>query len=188
MGYAFSAGSDQITGGESDVPEGWSDASWVVHDKKTKARSMSGRCYRMGNGPLHWTAKGQQAQAPSTASAEMRSIIEGIADGITLRELAYEYNIPQLEPMNIYTDNTAAVFISEDAASMKRTRADARGAVIVQDAVEEGTCQMKHWPGNNNIADIFTKWLPRNEFQRYRSMLLNLPAQRKLGLPVDDGV
>ena len=47
------------------------------------------------------------------------------------------------------------------------------------------TPQMKHWPGNNNIADIFTKWLPRNEFQRYRSMLLNLPAQRKLGLPVD---
>ena len=73
----------------------------------------------------------------------------------------------------------------DDAASMKRTRADARGAVIVQDAVEEGVCQMKHWPGNNNIADIFTKWLPRNEFQRYRSMLLNLPAQRKLGLPVD---
>ena len=66
-------------------------------------------------------------------------------------------------------------------------RADVRGcgAVIVQDAVEEGVCQMKHWPGNNNIADIFTKWLPRNEFQRYRSMLLNLPAQRKLGLPVD---
>ena len=54
-------------------------------------------------------------------------------------------------------------------------------------AVEEGTFRMKHWPGSNNVADIFTKWLPRNTFQRYRSMLLNLPAQRKLGLPVDDG-
>ena len=44
---------------------------------------------------------------------------------------------------------------------------------------------MKHWPGKNNVADMFTKWLPRNEFERYRSVALNLRAQRKLGIPVD---
>ena len=49
---------------------------------------------------------------------------------------------------------TAAVFISEDAASMKRTRADARGAVIVQDAVEEGVCQMNHWPVETITSQI----------------------------------
>ena len=142
---------------------------------------------RMCNGPIHWTAKGQQAQAPSTASAEMNSLMAGVADGINVRETAYELNIPQLEPMVLHTDNSAAVYMSEDAASIKRSKSDARGAIIIQDAVEEGTFRMKHWPGSNNVADIFTKWLPRNTFQRYRSMLLNLPAQRKLGLPVDDG-
>ena len=111
----------------------------------------------------------------------------GVADGINVREEAYELNIPQLEPMVLHTDTSAAVYMSEDAASIKRSKADARGAVIIQDAVEEGTFRMKHWTGSNNVADIFTKWLPRNTFQRYRSMLLNLPAQCKLGLPVDDG-
>ena len=37
----------------------------------------------------------------------------------------------------------------------------------IQDAIEEGTFRMKHWPGSNNVADIFTKWLPRNAVQRY---------------------
>ena len=52
MGIAFSPGSDQITGEEPDVPDGWFDASWVVHDKATKAKSMSGRVFRMCNGPI----------------------------------------------------------------------------------------------------------------------------------------
>ena len=72
----------------------------------------------MCNGPIHWTAKGQQAQAPSTASAEMNSLMGGVADGINVRETAYELNIPQLEPMVLHTDNSAAVYMSEDAASL----------------------------------------------------------------------
>ena len=38
--------------------------------------------------------------------------------------------LPQLEPMVLHTDNSAAVYMSEDAASIKRSKADARGAVI----------------------------------------------------------
>ena len=44
---------------------------------------------------------------------------------------------------------------------------------------------MKHWPGKDNVADILTKWLPRNTFVKYRAIILNLAAQRKLGVPVD---
>jgi hypothetical protein len=103
-----------------------------------------------------------------------------------VRGLASEGNIVQTEPMTIYTDNTAAVYIAEDAAAVKRSRADARAAVMIQDAVEEGLFRMKHWPGKNNVADMLTKWLARNEFVRYRAVILNLKAQRALGMPVDD--
>jgi hypothetical protein len=103
-----------------------------------------------------------------------------------MRELANEVNIVQLEPTTIYTDNTAAVYIAEDAAAVKRSRADARAAVMIQDAVEEGLFRMKQWPGKNNVADMLTKWLPRNEFVRYRAVILNIKAQRALGMPVDE--
>ena len=65
LGIGYSPGDDMITGGSSDVPDGWCDASWVVHDPQTKARSMSMKIFRYCNGPVHWGSKAQQAQALS---------------------------------------------------------------------------------------------------------------------------
>ena len=146
---------------------------------------MSGKLLRYHNGPLLWSAKGQTSQAMSSTGAESNSLITGCVDAFHVRDLAYEFNIEQREPMKVYTDNKGAVFIAEDAEAVKRSRTDARGAIVLQDAVEEGIIQMKHWPGNDNVADIFTKWLPHNTFEKYRSVLLNLRAQCLLGIPVD---
>ena len=84
--------------------------------------------------------------------------------------------------MRIYTDNKAAVFIAEDATAVKRSKADSRHAVFLQEAVEECLVQMKHWPGSDNVADIFTKWLARNKFEKFRAVLINMHAHRKLGI------
>ena len=184
MGIAYSSGSDDITGGESR-PDAWMDSSWVVHEKDSKKKSMSGRVYRYANGPLMWSSKSQRNQGGSSAAVELNALVEGLGDALFLRELAYEYDIPQEKPLCLHTDNAAAVFIGEDAAAAKKSKSDARHAILLQEAVEAGLVRMQHWPGNNNVADILTKWLPRNTFQRYRSVLLNLRAQRKLGLPVD---
>ena len=45
-------------------------------------------------------------------------------DGIAIREAAYELNLPQREPMKMFTDNRAAVFIGEDAAAVRKSKAD----------------------------------------------------------------
>jgi len=82
----------------------------------------------------------------------------------------------------MFTDNAAAVFIAEDAASVKRSKAEARHAIFMQECVEEGLFQMKHWPGKANIADILTKWLSRHDFERHRAILINMKAHRDLGL------
>ena len=36
--------------------------------------------------------------------------------------------------------------------------------------------QMKHWPGvNNNVADIFTKYLPFERWVKHVCYILNIP-------------
>ena len=186
MGIACSPGSDAITGGESENPAGWFDANWVVHDKEAKHRSMSGRLYRQHNASVLWTSKGQERQALSSTGAELDPLVFGVADALYLRDLAHELNVPQKEPTKMYSDNTGAVFVGEDAAAVRRSRADARQAVFLQDCVEDGLLEMKHWPGNNNVADILTKWLDRNTFTKYRAVILNLAAHRKVGIAIDD--
>ena len=49
---------------------------------------------------------------------------------------------------------------------------------------EEGIMELKHWPGKGNVADIGTKWLNRHDFEKYRAVLINMHAHRKLSIPV----
>ena len=117
------------------------------------------KIFRYCNGPVHWGSKAQQAQALSSAGAELTALTEATGDGIAIREAAYELNLPQREPMKMFTDNRAAVFIGEDAAAVRKSKADSRHAIFLQETVEEGIMELKHWPGKDNVADIGTKWL-----------------------------
>ena len=142
------------------------------------------KIFRYCNGPVHWGSKAQQAQALSSAGAELTVLTEATGDGIAIREAAYELNLPQREPMKMFTDNRAAVFIGEDAAAVRKSKADSRHAIFLQETVEEGIMELKHWPGKGNVADIGTKWLNRHDFEKYRAVLINMHAHRKLSIPV----
>ena len=100
----------------------------------------------------------------------MTALTEATGDGIAIREAAYELNLPQREPMKMFTDNRAAVFIGEDAAAVRKSKADSRHAIFLQETVEEGIMELKHWPGKDNVADIGTKWLNRHDFEKYRAV------------------
>ena len=72
----------------------------------------------------------------------------------------------------MFTDNRAAVFIGEDAAAVRKSKADSRHAIFLQETVEEGIMELKHWPGKDNVADIGTKWLNRHDFEKYSAVLI----------------
>ena len=105
--------------------------------------------------------------------------------------LADEIGIPQLDPTLLYTDNRGAMFIPDDVSSANKFRVEARQAVFLQETSvppmsEEGLFKISHWKVSDNVADIFTKWLPRPAFVKHRAVLLNLRVQRKLGMvPAD---
>ena len=87
----------------------------------------------------------------------------------------------------MFTDNRAAVFIGEDAAAVRKSKADSRHAIFLQETVEEGIMELKHWPG------VKTMWptserngliVNRHDFEKYRAVLINMHAHRKLSIPV----
>ena len=84
--------------------------------------------------------------------------------------------------------------MSEDAASLKRSKADARARCDYhsQDAVDdEGTFRMKHWPGSNNVSLISLQSVVAAQYfsERYIQIGSAEPAgpSEVVGLvPVDD--
>jgi len=68
----------------------------------------------------------------------------------------------------IYCDNTSAINISKNPCQYKRTKHIDIRHQFLRDNVEKRLISMNFCPTENQIADIFTKALSREQFERNR--------------------
>ena len=76
-------------------------------------------------------------------------------------------------PTTLWVDNTGAVAVASDAASIGRSRHIARRANFLQDMHESGEIEPRHLPGEDTCADALTKPLDKKRFVRLREYLMN---------------
>ena len=73
----------------------------------------------------------------------------------------------------LWVDNTGAVAVASDAASIGRSRHIARRANFLQDMHESGEIEPRHLPSEDTCADALTKPLDKKRFVRLREYLMN---------------
>ncbi len=75
------------------------------------------------------------------------------------------------QPIIIHSDNMGAIALTDNPAHHRRTKhIDARHHFI-REAVEQGTVAIKHLRTNDMPADIFTKSLGGDKFEKFRRMM-----------------
>ena len=124
----------------------------------------------MGHGSISWRSSKQATVSNSTAEAEY------IAAGEVSREASYIYQLAQqlmLYPATIPIgiDNTAAAFMTEDPLSAKRTKHMDIAYHFVREKVKYGWVKVRSIKGTDNPANIFTKPLGRQLFEKHRDAL-----------------
>jgi len=158
-------------GGESrHLPlSGLSDADWAG-DKKDRA-SISGFVWSLGGGPISWSAKKQNCIALSTTEAEYVALTRAVQEGIWLRQSLDQFQIACPIPLVLSTDNNGAKSLSvNDSNHGKAKHIDIRYHFI-RSHIESNSFVIKHTPGVDNTADIFTKPLSRIIFQSHVARL-----------------
>jgi len=153
-----------------DLPlSGLSDADWAG-DKKNRA-SISGFVWSLGGGPVSWSAKKQNCVALSTTEAEYVALTRAVQEGIWLRQSLDQFHVDCPSPLIISTDNNGAKSLSvNDSNHGKAKHIDIRYHFI-RSHIESGSFIVKHTPGVENTADIFTKPLTRIIFQSHVARL-----------------
>ena len=63
------------------------------------------------------------------------------------------------------------MLVSTDSTPLKRLAYIARRVRLLQELARHGVVQLHNVPGTANPADIFTKHLTREEFERYMCVL-----------------
>ena len=128
----------------------------------------------MCNAAVSWGMKKQQSIALFTTEAEIMASSLAACDGIFLRDFSIERGFPQSEPLVLFIDNKGAIDLAHDPVLHSSTKHIKRRELFIRDLVLDGVIKPKYVKTTDNMADIFTKPLQRQSFQKHRAALMGL--------------
>ncbi|GJZ33829.1 retrovirus-related pol polyprotein from transposon TNT 1-94 [Tanacetum coccineum] len=131
---------------------------------KDDCKSTSGGLQFLGGKLMSWSSKKQDCTAMSTAEAEYVSLSACCAQVIWMRtqllDYGYKYNrIP------MYCDSKSAIAISCNPVQHSKTKHIDIRYHFIKEHVEKGTVEIYFVGTEYQLADLFTKALPKERFE-----------------------
>jgi hypothetical protein len=140
---------------------GYTDADWASNQNDRK--SISGYVYMIGGGVITWNSKKQPIVALSSAEAEYIAESHSGREALWLRRLMSSLGFPQGEPTLIYADNQAAIKLSDSGQFHTHTKHIDTRFHFIRQLVEDRQIEYRYISTHFNIADLFTKALPKEK-------------------------
>ncbi|GJZ64080.1 ribonuclease H-like domain-containing protein [Tanacetum coccineum] len=103
--------------------------------------------------------------------AEYRGVANVVAETAWLNNLLRELYTQLLTATLLYCDNVSAVYLSTNLVQHQRTKHIKIDIHFVRDMVAIGYVRVLHVPYRYQYADIFTKGLPSELFEEFRTSL-----------------
>ncbi|KAJ0474222.1 putative RNA-directed DNA polymerase [Helianthus annuus] len=160
---------------------GYSDADWArCLDTR---RSTYGYSIFLGGNLVSWSAKKQPTVSRSSCESEYRAMANTAAELVWITHLLRELHALPPDRPTLLCDNKSALFMTQNPVSHKRAKHIDLDYHFIRELVNSGKLYTKFVPTNLQVADIFTKSLPRAQFDVFRDMLrLGPPPFRLKGV------
>ncbi|KAI5333988.1 hypothetical protein L3X38_024121 [Prunus dulcis] len=162
---------------------GFCDADWA--GSEDDSRRTSGYAFSFGSGAFSWASVKQNTVALSTAEAEYVSAAEATAQAIWLRFVLDDFGEMQSEATPLFCDNMSAISMAKNPVFHQRTRHINRRYHFIREALQEGVINMQFCRSEEQLADIFTKALPKDRFKHLR-LKLGVKPVSSLGEAVEN--
>ena len=164
-------GSDEILNQDLNI---FCDADWASDADR---KSVSGYIITLAGGAVAWSSKKQTTVALSTAEAEYIAGTHAAKQVLWHRSLFKELDFDLPKTSTIFSDNQAAVSIFHHPEFHARTKHIDISYHFLRDLIKSGTLNVVYVNTQNNLADIFTKGLPRATHQNLSYEIGVLPDQ-----------
>ncbi|CAL8133886.1 unnamed protein product [Prunus armeniaca] len=131
--------------------------------------STSGFLFKMARVAVAWKSAKQTSVSSSTMFSEYIACYEATSHAIWLRNFIKDIKVVDSisKPIQIYNDNTAAVFHCMNNKMSSRLQHIDRKYLIVKEKIADKLVRFDHIRTQDMIADPFTKFLPSEAFLRH---------------------
>ena len=181
LAYLIGAKDMGITFDRTDGPcvEVYTDSSW----NQTNPKPFGGWVVMAYNGAVAFAARKLKIVPLSTGEAELAVYSTSCRDlryiCSILGKDGFQLQTKMKMPVNIHTDNDAAVSTIKNIGSTARNRHYERWVLYGREQFINGLSFPRWIATDRQVADIFTKPLAQDLFYRFRSVLLNLGGYKK---------
>ena len=150
----------------------WADASFQTREF---SRSQTGYCFSLGAANAMFYVKSQQQTpiAQSSTEAEYIALYHCVCEAVWLKRLMSSLLLDN-RAVVIYQDNTSTIHWAAGVDNFHRTKHIERKYNFSREAWADGTVDIRFCPTVDMTADILTKPLLAELFQRHRVKLLGL--------------
>jgi hypothetical protein len=135
-------------------------------------RSTTGYVIMIGGGAVSWSSKLQSFVTLSTTEAEYIASVSTGQEIIWYRNLFTEFGYSQNQASPLYIDNQSALSVARNPDHHGRVKHLDLQFYWLRDEVSKGSIHVKHLRTDEMPADVLTKALHREKFQKMVSLLV----------------
>lgn len=127
-------------------------------------KSTTGWVFTLAGGPISWSSQRQKTVATSTMDAEYIACAEAAKEAMWIRNFINDLRIPgvYIDTVPLYIDNNAALKLTRNPEFHSRAKHIDVKHNFIREKVEEGLIDTQRVNTKDNLADVFTKALPRS--------------------------
>ena len=138
---------------------------------KDTRRSTSGYVFTMAGGAVSWSSKRQTTVALSTVEAEYVAMSRCAQQMVWMHSWLNEVQIEFVVPGLIKGDNRGAIALTKNTKDHGKVKHIDIRHHYIRDLLQSGAISIEQVPSADNLADLFTKPLPRDLHHRILTAL-----------------
>ncbi|KAH9679431.1 hypothetical protein KPL71_026128 [Citrus sinensis] len=129
-------------------------------------KSTSGYVFTLGSGVISWRSVKQSCIADSTTEAEYVVASEAAKKTVWLRKFLQDLEVVHVitSPLKLFYDNSGAIAQSKEPRNHKKQKHIERKYHLIREIVQRGDVEVTQIASQQNLADPFTKAIPRKPF------------------------
>ena len=124
-----------------------------------------------------WKSKTSNLVTLSSTEAEVYAAIEGIKEALMIKDILEWMGQLVKRPMKMYIDNLPALNIIRNNYTTKRTKHAAVRQWFAKEQFQLGNVEPVHLKGTDISADLLTKNLSADDFDKKNISVIEIPDQ-----------